>query len=69
VAGGPLDDRGPVVAPLTAVRSTTAAEDGGQANHGGRNAGSNARRFRRCKRCGGSGRKPRLGTRLLDQRR
>ncbi|HET9969180.1 MAG TPA: hypothetical protein VFQ68_13175 [Streptosporangiaceae bacterium] len=45
------------------------AEHCGQANHGGRNAGSNARRFGRCKRCGGSGRKPRLGARLLDQRR
>jgi DnaJ-class molecular chaperone len=32
---------------------------------GGRNAGSNAKRFGRCKSCTGTGRKPRRGTRIL----
>ena len=34
----------------------------------GRNAGSNARRFGRCKGCAGTGRKPRAGTRMLERR-
>lgn len=34
---------------------------------GGRNAGSTARRFGR-RRCDGTGRKPRLGTRVLTRR-
>jgi hypothetical protein len=36
---------------------------------GGRNAGSTRKRFGTCRRCGGSGRKPRLGTRMLERRR
>jgi DnaJ-class molecular chaperone len=36
---------------------------------GGRNKGSNAKRFGRCKRCSGSGRELRLGARLLDRRK
>ena len=32
---------------------------------GGKNAGSNRVRFGRCRKCGGTGSKPRLGTRLL----
>lgn len=36
---------------------------------GGRNAGSNAKRFGHCKRCGGSGRELRFGARLLDWRK
>jgi len=35
---------------------------------GGRNAGSTRQRFGRCRACGGSGRKPRLGTRMLTRR-
>ncbi|HET9969818.1 MAG TPA: hypothetical protein VFQ68_16405 [Streptosporangiaceae bacterium] len=35
---------------------------------GGRNAGSNRKRFGRCRACGGSGRKPRLGTRMITRR-
>ena len=34
---------------------------------GGRNRGSTSKRFGRCKRCAGSSRKPRLGTRILDR--
>ena len=36
---------------------------------GGRNAGSTSKRFGRCKSCAGTGRKPRLGTRLNDRRK
>jgi hypothetical protein len=35
---------------------------------GGRNAGSNAKRFGRCGRCDGSGRGLRLGARILNRR-
>jgi len=35
---------------------------------GGRNAGSNAKRFGRCGRCGGSGRELRLGARMHTRR-
>jgi len=34
---------------------------------GGRNKGSNAKRFGRCKRCDGSGRELRAGARVLDR--
>ncbi len=37
-------------------------------NGGGRNAGSSRKRFGKCGRCGGTGRKPRLGTRMLERR-
>ena len=37
-------------------------------NGGGRNRGSNAKRSGRCKPCAGTGRKPRLGTRMLKRR-
>lgn len=36
---------------------------------GGRNAGSNSRRFGMCGRCGGSGRRERFGVRLFFHRR
>lgn len=35
---------------------------------GGRNAGSNARRFGHCKACGGSGRMLRFGNRIMNAR-
>lgn len=35
----------------------------------GRNAGSNRRRWGACRVCGGSGRKERLGVRVLNRRR
>lgn len=34
----------------------------------GRNAGSNPKRFGLCRGCGGSGRKKRLGARMIDRR-
>ena len=40
----------------------------GRCGGGGRNRGSSAKRFGTCKRCAGSGRKPRLGNRILDRR-
>lgn len=36
---------------------------------GGRNAGSNRRRFGTCPACGGSGRKLRTGARMLERRK
>ena len=36
---------------------------------GGRNAGSNRRRFGTCPACGGSGRKLRLGARMIERRK
>jgi hypothetical protein len=41
----------------------------GRCKGGGRNAGSNRRWFGACRKCGGSGRKERLGVRLFRRRR
>lgn len=41
----------------------------GRCSGGGKNFGSTRRRFGACGKCGGSGRKPRLGTRLLFRER
>lgn len=46
--------------PYTACRGCSGA---------GTNAGSNRKRFGDCGRCGGSGRRDRLGTKLLSRRR
>ena len=40
----------------------------GRCHGSGRNAGSNSKRFGKCKRCTGTGKKPRLGTRMLERR-
>ena len=40
----------------------------GRCDGSGRNAGWTSKRFGKCKRCAGTGRKPRLGNRIRDRR-
>jgi len=40
----------------------------GRCEGSGHNAGSTSKRFGMCKQCGGTGRKPRAGTRMLGRR-